>query len=484
MDLERFIDGQRAEGDFDSSGAFAVDFQKARLKRRQYSLPSPSLWVIRLMQGFAAVEAISVKVRQDRRSLTFSATLAQGLDRTRCLHELFRLPSVEDPRFGFQDAVWGALNKGYAVELDWWDGARPHTYIVNGEQIQKSSDIADLELGQLRFRVTAEKPRGLLQRLFGHADFGAEFADIAQRCFLAPFSLSLDSRPYDFENARQAAGIETRVQPALAGPRIRVPQALAHQVRYAESNLSGVVLVADEVEEKFDYLFMLVLRWTRDRQKSAAVHWVDHGSVIQTQPLRDYLSPLRLDLYLPAEGLKRDLTRLALVEHPAKLERLEHLEKLAIFSLLTTPPEGLHAESPGELEIEIRRLIEPALLRENPGKKVRKKFRDFPALLEQIEEKRRRNYETTLEKWSRRADDYDKGKQLWYARQVDEMEIIGAKSRARLIEWWEGGSSNAADTWPDQLFSHLKPYPEFPPGPKPEEPDKPELLGDLYLSWS
>ena len=324
-ELDDYLNSQASDGDFQGTGNFAVDFSKARHKIGKYTLAKEEDWVIRLMQGFARLGASQLDFKMGRKHLTAVATFdSEAPDLT----HLFRLENTEDPRYPLQDAVWGALGKGLRVEVLW------------GETCYKIDDtIEALDAkweAQTRvvFRVLPIFERGqLLKMLFGRYDFGREFAEIARVGYLAPYSLSLDGRPYDFESQKretlQEEDPEVRVEPAFGGLRIKAP---AFQ--------QGVVrrLARDEpLDQQVDYRLLMKIGWGL-RQMTPLLHWVVDGIRVETHPLRPWKSHLWIELYLPADGFATDLTRLKLVQSQALLEHRRHLERLAVYSLLTVPP--------------------------------------------------------------------------------------------------------------------------------------------------
>ena len=117
--LKQFIDGKAAEGSYQDSGGFVVDYSKARDKSRRYSLERPEQWVCRLLQGFTQLQVETVDVGMTRKGLRAEAYLA--VEEFRSFSELFRHHSNSGPEGCFRDAVWGALNRGFVVELSWWE---------------------------------------------------------------------------------------------------------------------------------------------------------------------------------------------------------------------------------------------------------------------------------------------------------------------------------------------------------------------------
>jgi len=352
--LKQFIDEKAAEGSYQDSGGFVVDYSKARDKSRRYSLARPEQWVCRLLQGFSKLGVDSVDFRMTRKSLGAEAEV-----RAEDFHgfsELFRHQSTGNPEACFRDAVWGALGRGLVVELSWWAGDGRKGYRIDGDSIAALPiEIADRNK-RFCFVVKANDQGGLLFKLFGKADFSPEFHEIAHAGFLAPYHLNLDGRAYDFESecAAQllADSSEIRAKRAFGPPMIRTPHFLRHRV----CDLKGQSDVPS-----FDYHFLLQIRWG-DKLRAPRVHWVMDGVCIESYPIKEWGSPLWLDLYLPAEGLETDLTRLKLVETEERTVRLLQAERFVAYTLLTFPPlRARHEASSGVIEREVKRFADSVL---------------------------------------------------------------------------------------------------------------------------
>ena len=354
--MEQFINERAGEGSYQDSGSFVVDYSSARDKSRRYSLQRPEQWVCRLLQGFTQLRAETVDVRMTRKGLRAEADGAA--EEFRSLSELFRHQSTGSPEGCFRDAVWGALNRGFVVELSWWDADGRKGFRIDGDSIT-TLPAEGVDHKRLCFQVKANDQGNLLFKLFGKADFSPEFHEIAQAGFLVPYRLSVDGRPYDFESecAAQllAVSSEIRAKKALGPPMIKTPHFLRHRV----CDLKGQSDVPS-----FDYHFLLQIRWG-DKLRSPRVHWVMDGVCIESYPIKEWGSPLWLELYVPAEGLETDLTRLKLVDSVEREERLHELERFVAYSLLSFPPVFARSgASSGLLEREVKRFAERVLKEE------------------------------------------------------------------------------------------------------------------------
>lgn len=368
--LENFLACQRSDGTFISQGTFAVDFERALKKRSSFSLPEPQLWIIRLLQSAFRFEAQRVEIFQERFALTVKVSLQLPLSPELSFQDLFRLSQAKDPRAPLQDAVWGAIGKDYAVEMEWAQGESLNALRVCGERVEVDQAVPLKTQPFFSFKVVPSKPVGLLARIFRKADFSGEFSAIAQRGFLCPCPLYLDNRPYDFTQAWQKNHLpiaEIRAARATSGPRIRASKQQHFEIRLTGKEIEGLPELI-ETGEQHDYLYLLNLSWLPSNPKRPRLHWVLDGYVVETAALYDFQSPLDFELYLPADGLGTDLSNLLLIDCPAKRERRDQLLLYACFCLLTTPltrstSTDNKAPDPKALEKEIRRFLQPVGLR-------------------------------------------------------------------------------------------------------------------------
>lgn len=68
-DLDRFLQGQRAEGGLDSVGEFTIALEKARKKLEKYQLADPSFYLLKIFQAAVRAKAKEVHIKLTRREV-------------------------------------------------------------------------------------------------------------------------------------------------------------------------------------------------------------------------------------------------------------------------------------------------------------------------------------------------------------------------------------------------------------------------------
>jgi hypothetical protein len=285
------------------------------------------------------------------------------------------------------------------VELSWWGPDGRKGFRIDGDSIETLS-TEGVDHKRFCFQVKANHQGNLLFKLFGKVDFGPEFHEIAQAGFLVPYRLRMDGRPYDFESeyAAQllAKSTEVRAKRAFGPPMMKGPRFLKQQVR----SLDG-----QSVAPSFDYHFLLQMRWG-DSLRSPRVHWVVDGVCTESHSMKSLGSPLWLDLYIPAEGLETDLTRLKLVESEERAARLQEVERFVAYSLLTAPPLcARYKASALLLEREVERFAESVLKSEKAQGLVR--FKDQTEEQKNRLDMAREIHRIALQSWERSRKMHD-----------------------------------------------------------------------------
>lgn len=357
--IDEFLEAQAADGSYQDTGSFLVDFSKAHAKSRKSTLPKPEQWVVRLLQAFTRLRMERVAVVIGRKRLTAVASSSSQTPDFE-LAGLFREGEGQAPLLPLQDAVLGAINRGLLVKLLWRSKEQALGFQIDGDSL-RLLDSPECPESTVVLEVQANQG-GMLYKMFGKADFGPEIAQLAKSCFLVPYALTLDGRPYDFEGectsglARESS--EVRIQPCREDELgIRPPISLTP--RAVKDAAKGKKVSAKD----FDFRFLLQIRWNSQASSTPLLHWVVDGVCLQSVLLRDWNSPLWLDLYLSADGFATDLTGLKLVESEILEAHRRKLERFAIYSLLTHPPRCAK-EHHEQVLSEVKRFSEDLVLQE------------------------------------------------------------------------------------------------------------------------
>lgn len=391
-DLESFLERESEDGVFQGTGAFAVDFAKAGERRAKFALPKPELWIIRLLQGLTRLGATDVELRQSRRHLTVEACLAMPLSDNLSLQDLFRVASSQDPRAPLLDGVWGALGKGFRVTLEWPEKQGQLKLEISQKEVVVGKPASEPESPTLRVQVEPQSKVSLLAKMCGVTSYAKEFFEVSQGAILAPYSLTLDGRSCDLSTGFERAYFpsqEFRAQRALGGPCL--PPVLDERVRHPALTDQSMT----PMEGAQGYAFMLALRWDESSLHAPTVHWIQDGFVCDQEPLLDIRSPLRVVLFLPAEGLSNDLTGLHLRESVARRRRLAESRLWALAALKTLPPQLTSEVSDASLYLEVERLYTAALKAESKRFKKTASFVNEP----KAHRTRRATQKAALQRW-------------------------------------------------------------------------------------
>jgi hypothetical protein len=346
-DLQSYLDAERAEGQFAGSGVFGIDFERAMIQQSGYSLPQPGLWAIRVIQGLIRLGATAIAVNQARNSFNIHATLAEDLPWQNSLTDTFRSAEASDPRFPLQRGLLAGLGSGYHIEMHWRQNDQRSIMSLSSGHAFVRTCSRPLPTPSIAIHARPSKP-GLLNRLFGKADFSREFQEVSKRTFLAPVPVTLDQRPCDFSSGFALhfyPALEFRGVRATSGPRLLLLPSTAR-------GLERPALDGNSHYQPLGsggYAFVLSLGWSGHKSQMSTAAWIRDGALVDEEPLFPEPSPLGLTLFLPADDLPTDLTGLALRDTPERETRLQEARLWATTSLKTHAP-PLPALSAGESE--------------------------------------------------------------------------------------------------------------------------------------
>jgi hypothetical protein len=359
-ELDCYLDSQRVEGTFASSGSIGIDLQRALEVRGAYTLPHPGLWAVRTMQGLVRLGATGIRVNQSRDCLSLVARLGDELPPEHSLVEVFRQNSSADPRYPLQAGLLAGLARGYAIEVHWSQDGQRVAMTLNDTSSTITQGSTPMALPAIEIHARP-RDQGLLAKLFCKADFSHEFLEIAKRTFLAPIPVTLDERPCDFTTGFALhfyPALEFRGVRATAGPRL-------HLLPSVTRGLSRPGIASNDYYQPLGcggYAFLLALGWSPKKARPSNACWVCDGALVQTEPLFAGTSPLHMSLFLPAQGLLTDATGMALLQSASRASRLREARLWATTSLKThlppTPADATDEALLAEVEARMKEALE------------------------------------------------------------------------------------------------------------------------------
>lgn len=115
MNFEEFLQEQATEGQYDSEGAFTLNFEEAAERLAAFRLPSPQHYLLKVVQIASRLGATSMRVRLERfrTSVHFRAHQAGAVTDFESITRAFLAPlEVEDPVLAdLAAALWGAQSE-------------------------------------------------------------------------------------------------------------------------------------------------------------------------------------------------------------------------------------------------------------------------------------------------------------------------------------------------------------------------------------
>ncbi|MGE0492496.1 MAG: hypothetical protein AB7S38_24995 [Vulcanimicrobiota bacterium] len=224
--FQSFLEYQRGRGALDSSGAFTIDYSKARVKLGRYQLDDQAAYLLKLVQAGVALGAKEIEIRVATRTvgvdfLEPEASLSAGE-----VIELFQKPILAG-RPKAHDFLASGLNAAQANQITVRD-TRVGWRLGLTEGVELVEEQPD-ESPRLAIEIT--RPRSSLNA----AARAAEAKALTARCQFCPVQVKLDgvflnllsSVPF-YNDARHAE---------LPGPSLYLAEGLK-----VETNLSGLGL--------------------------------------------------------------------------------------------------------------------------------------------------------------------------------------------------------------------------------------------------
>ncbi len=328
MSLADFIDNQAAGGELQSSGAFTIDFARAREKLIQFALPLPTHYLFKLVQfaNLAGCRRLECVVKNRRVEMYFHGGDAQAAPLREVHTNLLRPLSSEE---GAMAALLIGLNGALAL--------KPKSLVLSdgqGRQLSISEKGADLEEPEGEEEERVEVSEGwnysvVLQRAGSRKVAKAEKEGLTQNCAFGEVELLLNGKPL-------APAVPDLRQ---SGKPVYLPdEFLLCERRIAEAGGMCLPEWPEEGGDARDPRRRVFLRQLRGESRvSRFSHWiflrygrpplsrimiVQHGVWVDT--VEENLDVSGLEAVVNAPRLKTDLTGL-------QIQRSPELEKLVSF---------------------------------------------------------------------------------------------------------------------------------------------------------
>lgn len=309
----------QAEGTFVSEGEFQLS--PAELARKLGdSLAQPQNWVLKFVQASTVLKARRVQLKIGRQWMRVEFELP----------DYFLLGSAQEfLESSPTNKAHSHLLYGLLCSVNLFTSEEVHLLwtCADGRLCRISSQEKRFTLGSrssppestLPYLGFALKRRSMstFEKIFQRASFGPEYRVLQERAKLYPGNLILDGRPLG-EWTVDKASSEVSLVCLAARPTSEEPS-----LNLCWKRMSGL---EDYPKPKGPYrrdLLLEILYSEPDGTKvPCTVAWILDGVVIQEEILLPGDSTVGFRLYLPADGLKTDLSTFGLVEDDTKHKRL------------------------------------------------------------------------------------------------------------------------------------------------------------------
>ncbi|MFN8611264.1 MAG: hypothetical protein U0931_27215 [Vulcanimicrobiota bacterium] len=290
---------------YDSSGRFSVDRARALRKLRKFLLPSPSLWVLKVVQAAVASGARYLSIDQSPSSTDFFFLP----DRDWCLdHFESALLNAEDGR----DRGLNHLKRGL------WS-VSPQ---VDGFSLTPARSVGENEAlvwdGQTLRRV-ARAAREQLVLSVHHANVDAAWRkdvarELRQRAHFCSISLQFQGQPLDGRRADGLLAYQFFSAPLAGQCQLSIPPGA-----YQQEALRCPPL---RPERAGAVCFLSLAVNSKVTRYEHRIHWVLDGVIVDSQLMASQALSLCCDFYLSAEQKQLDISgfRLAARERDPELE--------------------------------------------------------------------------------------------------------------------------------------------------------------------
>lgn len=204
-DVSDFLSAQKAQGEYDSQGAFTVDFSRAAERLAGFRLPSENHFLLKVMQiaSRLGADAVKFKLESFRSSVTFRAPRACGVNDSEAIIGAFMSPLEEQDAVlaDLVSALWGCLGPT-TEEVCWtftegYSGRRiyikDHRFRIEDFSIQ--TPLAD---GEMPCAFALSVLRRKTWRFWLHARRNLEaFHLLHNHCSLSRADVWVDGRPME-----------------------------------------------------------------------------------------------------------------------------------------------------------------------------------------------------------------------------------------------------------------------------------------------
>lgn len=341
-ELLSFLQAQKDVGQTQSEGTFTVSREKARLKIARFGFPFAEAWAIKVVQAVVATGgATNIKVTLGRSECRFE--IAGGHWNLDDIENAFYNPDTggDGPLKHLMVGLWSvALHDQRAFQLSTTE--QESCLIWNGETMNRASTTS--RGSGLSLTVTHGKAgSSALAWMSNSEKYRRKNADLltalSEYCFPCPVPLTVDGRRMDALQFAMTSGWLEEARPVglCLGradlPTFGVPPGTYADIEaYAKAGsqsrewkeVSRAFL--DELNQQTTTSLALLLTVCVDYSPNypgnwSKILWVQHGALIDAEPLIPSVGDGAAACFLSAQGLKTDLSTLALVESPERKRR-------------------------------------------------------------------------------------------------------------------------------------------------------------------
>lgn len=345
---EQYIDSQRGEGHFDSSGEFSLAREKALQKMARFSLPFQGAWTLKVIQAIVASGSReAIDVHQLRDTTEFEFQLGEQLTLDQVEQAFFDVNSEpSEPLQHLRVALWSigvGEERGFQLSLGGSEQLR-----WTGEKLVREQVSKPGRCGQLIVSHTSSQLDWLKRRTRGRRENSAVLKALVDNCFVCPLPLRVDKRRIDVLQYCPVRGWSRQSIPFLLGfgqaelPVLGVASGTYEEVEYrilsGPRYMSAKTLSCDEPdldyysEAPVVYLVGLrgVAQWGRDANfpikflpAESECYWVSDGVIVDKDAFEHPRTPFSASVFLNSSGIPSDATTLRLKQIPERKRRMK-----------------------------------------------------------------------------------------------------------------------------------------------------------------